>query len=163
MLIQNAKDNYVIITDYTLNYIFIYASKIYSNVSEKKVKLIIDYAKEINTILIVDHPLSKLSPFANAVHRNNFNVVQLLMDYNKENKIILNINKINHYTNNPLFQNKNILMSKLLMEYAIENRIVLDINLKNYHKRCSLSSLFKNDNIEMVHFLMQYAKKIILY
>ena len=158
IIIQNAEKNNVIITDHDLNRSLLEISKINDNISEKIVKLIINYAKEIDTILTVDHA-SKFSPFANAVHRNNFNVVQLIIDYAKENNITIDINKINHYTNYPLFHNKNIAMTKLLMEYARENKMVIDINLKNYHEKCSLSCQIKKDNIEMVQLLMQYANE----
>jgi len=63
MIIQNAKDNNVIITDHELNLTLLYACKIDNIVSEKIVKLIIDYAKETNTILTVDHSSSKCNPY----------------------------------------------------------------------------------------------------
>ena len=161
LIIECAKENNVILTDRELNHSLLNVCKIdiNSNVSGKIVKLILNYAKDVNTILTVDNASSKLSPFANAVHRNNFNVVRLMMAYSKENKITLNINQINHYTNKPLFLTKDITMTKLIMEYAKENKMVIDINLKNHQEKCSLSYLIKNDDTEMVRLLMQYANE----
>jgi len=61
-------------------------------------------------------------------------MVRLLMEYAKENKIILEINHKNKKRNYPLLNAvncNNIEMVKLILVYAKENHIILEMNYPN--------------------------------
>ena len=109
-------------------------------------------------------------PLLSAIKKNNITIVKLLMEYAKENNIVLNINDKNNNEEFPFlsaikFDNKNddTKMVDSLMEYAKENNIVLNINDKNNNDEFPLLLAIdnKNDNIYLVHSLMEYAKEII--
>ena len=56
-----------------------------------------------------------------AVEKNNIEIVQLLIEYAKENNIIFEVNEENNHGYNPLLwamQNNDIKMVKPLMNYA---------------------------------------------
>jgi len=159
MIIQHANDSYVVFRKYELNISLLYACKIDGPESEKIVKLIIEYAKKANTILDVDHYISECSPFVNAIHHGNFNVVQLLSDYSRQYHITFDLDTINPFTNYPLFQHKDIKVTQWLIDYAKENGIVININLRNNKNRCCLTYQIKKKNFEMVQLLIQYAKE----
>jgi len=160
MIIQNAEENNVIITDRDLNISLSEITKINENVSEKIVKLIIDYAKKYK----INMDINKISYYTNypLFQNKNVTISKLLMKYAKENRIILDINLKNNKGKCSLsyqIKNNNIEMVQLLMKYAKENNIILDLNSTDKDGNYPFLRAIRKCKEKMVKLLINYANE----
>ncbi|ORX71015.1 ankyrin [Anaeromyces robustus] len=112
-------------------------------------KVLVDYANKKRLILDIngknkenDYPLLiafKYNnhgnyPLLNAIKKSNEDMIQLLIQYANEHKIILNLNEKDNRGNSPLLnaiKKCNEDMIKLLIQYADEHEIILNLNEKD--------------------------------
>jgi len=115
-------------------------------------------------IKIKDETIIGNFPLLNAVILNNIEIVRLLMEYAKNNSIILKLNEKDIDGRYPLLEainNNNIEMIKLLLEYANKYDIILEINEKDNEGwfPLLLANADNINNIEIVKLLIEYANE----
>ena len=157
--------------------------------NEEMVKLLLNYAKENNIILNLNEKpnfyFAESNPLYFAIKINNIKIVQLLLNYAIENNIIIEMDEVvrfdvsrSIYCNPLLWAIKNNYnkVVQLMLNYAKESNIILDINKKSkiegiyynqIYKRSEIKGIYynpllmaiKNNNTEVVKWLIQYAKE----
>lgn len=166
------------------NSLFFMATE-YNNI--EIVKLFINYANNNKIQLNINEENNEnIYPLLNAISRNNAEMVRILMKYADDNNFFLNINEQNnkkmYYPMDRATFKNNIEIVQLLIDCVkknkitfksiVDNKISYKYNTRNIIKNIKLNinnknsngcypllyAIDKNNNIEMVRLLLDYAK-----